>query len=279
MSTLPETFEAVLPCLVAFATRRKETLPGQEPILPEILATGFVVDERGVVVTNRHVVEAIIGQPPHPKTRCSPVIGVITPGVREATGGHTMPILAVTLKAGAAVTEFSTGAGPYYGAPVPDLAFVQLNVKNLHHLSLTTEAGSWVVGSSVAIAGFPLGTVPLELFGKVTQVMPSLKHGVISSVQPFPCPFPHGFSTDVLTQPGNSGSPVFLADKPIVLGVHKCVLKGGDNIALAEPSYLVSRALDQFLSGGHLEDTAGVPTIEDSLAQPWVDTPVWEKLL
>jgi S1-C subfamily serine protease len=277
--SLSKTFELVLPSLVAFITRVKKIRPGEKAILPEILGTGFVVDQRGLVVTNRHVVEEFHRQPPHPKTGASPVVAWMTPeGVKEAPGGHTMPIVLAHIVGGAAVTEFSSSPGPYYGEPVPDLAFVQLNVKDLPSLRLATEAGSWAIGTSVAILGYPLGTVPLELFGKVTQLMPSLKHGIIGSVQPFPCPRPHGFSTDILTQGGNSGSPVFLTDDPTVVGIHKGVVTGAENMTLAVPSYLISYALDKFLASGNLQDTSGVPTMQDLLRKPWQDGLNWEVL-
>ncbi len=126
MATLVETFNTVLPSVVAFASRvHRTTTPGEQPILPEILATGFVVDERGVVVTNRHVVDAFLSLPPNPKTGESAVVALLTPGVQEAPGGHTMPILMARIKGGVILTSFVSDS-PYYGEPVPDLAFVQL---------------------------------------------------------------------------------------------------------------------------------------------------------
>jgi S1-C subfamily serine protease len=48
------TFETVRPSIVAFASR---FVPRERPDFPEIIGTGFVVDSRGVAVTNRHVVD------------------------------------------------------------------------------------------------------------------------------------------------------------------------------------------------------------------------------
>ncbi len=118
----------------------------------------------------------------------------------------------------------------------------------------------------------------MTLFNKITQLMPFLKHGIISSVQPFPCPFPHGFSTDVLTQGGNSGSPVFLADNPVVLGIHKGVVPGGDNMTITVPSHLIAKALEQFLAT-HLEVVSAFQSMEDMLKkQPWEGALRWERL-
>jgi hypothetical protein len=123
MMTLGETFERVMPSLVAFMIRVKRIKPGEKPILPTILGTGFVVDERGLVVTNRHVVEEFQKLPPHPKTGASPVVGWMAPeGVKEAPGGHTMPIILADLVGGATVNQLSFSSGQYYGDPLPDLS-------------------------------------------------------------------------------------------------------------------------------------------------------------
>lgn len=65
--SLIETFEIVHLSIVGFASTIKVEEPGKDPILPSILGTGFVVDSRGVVATNRHVVEAILELPIDPR--------------------------------------------------------------------------------------------------------------------------------------------------------------------------------------------------------------------
>jgi S1-C subfamily serine protease len=251
--------------------------PGREPILPSILGTGFVIDERGIIATNRHVVEAVLGLPRDPRSGKLAATALLTTGVTEESGGHSMPMLCVGIKCGAIVSSFDSKT-PYYGEPLPDIAFVQLDATGLRPLQLAKDEGSWRTGTKVAIAGFPLGTKPLEIFQKVTQIMPFLKHGIISSVFPFPCPFPHGFSTDILTQGGNSGSPVFRTDSPIVLGMHEGVVEGADNITLAIPSNLIAVAFAQYLEQFRPEFD-GVPTIQDLLTnRPAADRPIWTRL-
>ena len=57
---LPETFEAIRPSVVAFISRIGFAVSGEEPpIFPHIIGTGFFVHEKGIVATNRHVIEAI----------------------------------------------------------------------------------------------------------------------------------------------------------------------------------------------------------------------------
>jgi len=87
---LLDTFEAVRPSIVAFASRLSITRqPGTKPILPPIIGTGFVVDSRGWVATNRHVTDVLRSLPPNPKTGAHSAVAVVwlpakdlPPGVR-----------------------------------------------------------------------------------------------------------------------------------------------------------------------------------------------------
>jgi len=47
------------PSVVAFGSRIAPTNKPTPPPFPPIIGTGFVVDSRGLVVTNRHVIEAM----------------------------------------------------------------------------------------------------------------------------------------------------------------------------------------------------------------------------
>jgi hypothetical protein len=59
-------YEAVRPALVGFASR---VVQGGLPKFRHIIGTGFVVDERGIVATNRPVVDALMQLPPYPANR------------------------------------------------------------------------------------------------------------------------------------------------------------------------------------------------------------------
>jgi hypothetical protein len=63
-------------------------------------------------------------------------------------------------------------------------------------------------------ARFPQGDVPLMPYSetKASQVSPFARRGIISSVLPCPCADPHGFSVDILSAGGSSGSPIVRAD-------------------------------------------------------------------
>ena len=83
-----------------------------------------------------------------------------------------------------------------------------------------------------------MGTFPLTLHGKVSQVSPFIRHGIVSSVYPFPTANPHGFTIDIMQQGGSSGSPIFGPDNKRVIGM----VWGGvpaTNISLAESAHII----------------------------------------
>jgi S1-C subfamily serine protease len=263
-SSLEDTFESVRPGVVALASRFKATQPGNTPLFPEIIGTGFVVDSSGIVVTNRHVVDVLQSLPPNPATGARSDMAIVWSNVESVGEGHAMPLLFVDVKAYSVIQSFST-VGPFYGQTVPDLAFIQLNVRDLPALSLAAEPNTLRAGLNVATAGFPLGTDPLVMYGHVTQLTPFLRQGIVSSVYPFPCPNPHGFTLDIASQPGSSGSPVFLSDRPEVVGIIHAGIEG-TNVTVAIPSLLIRDALNACTNGSPL-DLEGVPTLRSLLDQ------------
>jgi len=92
-----------------------------------------------------------------------------------------------------------------------------------------------------------MGRVPLIGEGRIVQFMPFLRKGIISSVLPFPGPQPHGFTLDIMSQGGSSGSPVFLADSGRVVGL----LYGGfenANMTYAVPAAMIYEGMQTWLA-------------------------------
>src|SRR5207253_3990664 len=46
--------------------------------------------------------------------------------------------------------------------------------------------------------GYPMGTLPLTALGKLNQASPFIRHGIVSSLFPFPGALPHGFTIDIM---------------------------------------------------------------------------------
>jgi len=149
----------------------------------------------------------------------------------------------------------------WYGETVPDLGFVQLGVREVPFLQLASEDFYIKVGMEIATIGFPMGTLPLTALGKLNQVTPFLRHGIVSSVYPFPTANPHGFTIDIMQQGGSSGSPIFRTADGSVIGMMSSgvierkiaqsdqaslVYTVNTNISIAEPSRVIKAALDEY---------------------------------
>jgi hypothetical protein len=99
---------------------------------------------------------------------------------------------------------------------------------------------------------------------------------VIASVFPYAVKHPHGFTIDIMTQGGESGSPVFKTDEPVALGM---VAAGIDfvNYTSAEPAWIISQALQSYKSMNPV-DLSALPTYESYFAIPKQEAMVWEVL-
>lgn len=270
--SLAKTFRAIAPGIVAFGSKILKAREG--PPFPEILGTGFVIDSRGIVATNRHVAESLMTLPAHPRTGEPSAFALVYSSVQPEREGHSLGAVMVDIKRYDIIDSFVSDED-YYGEDVPDLAFVQLDVLNVPALSLARDEWTWHIGMPVATAGFAMGSAALAIYGKINSITPLLRHGIISSLFPFPCPMPHGFTMDILTQGGESGSPVFAADEPLVVGILHAGFDNA-NITLAVPSSMVAEAY-RALSETVQYDFSGVLTLDERLRQGvGVSGPTWE---
>ncbi|MEK6321016.1 MAG: trypsin-like peptidase domain-containing protein [Acidobacteriota bacterium] len=259
--SLAENFEVVRPSIVALGSRISISKPGKTPPFPFLLGTGFVVDPRGIVVTNRHVADDLMQLPVHPKTGAHTAFAMLSsPAVHDDAHGQVQGLFFVDIRDYRVLDSFAS-TQQYYGEPVPDMAFLQIDACELPALELATRKNTWQIGMSIATAGFPLGNDALVVYGNINQITPLLRHGIISSLYPFPCSVPHGFTIDVMMQGGGSGSPIFLPDTPTVVGL----LHGGfpgTNITIALPSHLVRLGLADLLQNSPFQFSK-VPTYQE----------------
>jgi S1-C subfamily serine protease len=259
---LVDTFEKIRPSIVAFGSKLTIVKGTKPPSFPPLIGTGFIADERGIVITNRHVAEALRALPRAPDTNEPGAFALVfSEVIRHEQGDYGIGAAFVELIRYDLLTQFSVENGEYYGEAVPDLAFIQLNIRDVPALRLATAPWSIRIGTSVATAGFPLGTDPLVVYGGVNQITPFLRHGIVSSLLPFPCPTPHGFTVDIMSQGGASGSPIFRTDDGAVVGVLHAGFPG-TNITLAVPANIAAFALETFFEQVK-PDLTGVPTFAE----------------
>jgi S1-C subfamily serine protease len=270
--SLTDLYESASPCIVGFMSRMVQAPVGQPPPFPEIIGTGFLVTSDGVVATNRHVVEALWRLPQIPGTQERVGGAFIFMVSNDKLGGQ---VLNLKIRDVAALQGFWS-LNDWYGQDVPDVGLVQLEITGMPFLELATDDFSLRPGMEIATMGYPLGTQPLVSKGKVNQLGPFIRRGIVSSVYPFSSPQPHGFTIDIMQQGGSSGSPIFAGDSPLVVGM----MWGGvqeprvaqspttslmytlnTNISVAEPSDIIKDALTNYLSTREPLDQ-GIPSLQ-----------------
>jgi S1-C subfamily serine protease len=271
--SLTELFDSTAPSVVAFVSTVRFAPVGQPPKFPHIFGTGFFVSDDGIVATNRHVVEVFDRLPKHPKTG-EPLGAAILflPG----TQGRSWQMLRLDIKGWVALASF-TSTAEWYGESVPDIGLVQLRVRDVASLKLADEDSYLKVGMDVGTVGYPLGDIPLTATGRLNQVTPFIRHGIVSSVFPFPAKLPHGFTIDIMQQGGSSGSPILSLDGKVAGMMASSVLDWTDakheqlgeilripqntNISIAVPAHIIKLSLDEFLKQ-HPLDLNGVEALE-----------------
>ena len=225
--SLAQCFSAVRPAVVAFMPKAIPQPPSGAgpPELFPIIGTGFVLDD-GLVVTNAHVIDALLKLPrppdwPEDKWMFNALLfhHIDKEHYPNApTEGYAQIPLEVLgiFRTGEIQLQ---GPGFYYGPRQPDFNIVHVKAKGLPKVELLADTSVLREGVEVATVGFPMGTRALTAPGWLHQLSPFLQRGVISAVLPFVCAAPHSFVINLMSIGGASGSPVFLTDSPKVIGI------------------------------------------------------------
>jgi Trypsin-like peptidase domain len=154
-------------------------------------------------------------------------------------------------------------SGPFYGEAKPDFAFVHIDVKDVPFLEICGDSNTIESGVDVVTIGFPQGHVPLMPYSetKASQGSPFARRGIISSVLPCPCADPHGFSVDILSEGGASGSPIVRGDDPRVIGILHAGYAGAP-ITYGVPGHLLQLGLEAVTQGWH-PDLSAISTLDE----------------
>lgn len=197
----PTAYKKLKPSVVAIVSRIS-----QRSDFPDIIGTGFIAHEDGIVITNNHVIEAIKKLP---RRKGAPddewPIRVM---YLHDMPGKGVGKLFLDVEAIATLGREKPIEGYHYGPDIPDVGFIYVKAKGLPSLELESTF-DLEEGDEVYTAGYPLGTKTLRAPGWIHQINPVLQKGIVSAIQPFPCDKPHGLLINVMSQGGASGSPIF----------------------------------------------------------------------
>lgn len=254
--TLAETFDLVRPCLVAFIAKASFGLSGAGPQIPPILGTGFFVGPNGLVATHRHVVEMFTEVPRDIQSGEAGVAALVFPGLDENGDAHGVIVAAVDNWW--RLNSFSA-TNAWYVETVPDLAFVQLKISETPSLFVDFQPGTLRPGLPVASACLTSGDTGVRIHGEMRQVAPLLHRGIISAVFPYGASDPEGFVLEAALSAGETGSPVFLEDQPVVVGMVQNIHRDHDEVVpgTGMPSFLVPLSANLSVGlPGHLLATA-----------------------
>ncbi len=182
--------------------------------------TGFVIDERGYIVTNNHVV--------------------------TAGSGRVATTLKVDLADGRTVDAKLIGRDER-----TDIAVLKIEAGNLTPLKFADPAGI-EVGEEVVAVGFALdlGGQPTVTKGVVSALERTIEEqasdGSLISIS-------GAIQTDAAINPGNSGGPLLDADGA-VLGINTAGLRGGSSQPVQGISFAVSSPVAQPIVKALIED-------------------------
>lgn len=257
---LTDVIRKASPAVVAFGSRPVHSASEATPGFPSIVGTGFIVDERGLILTNQHVIDAIEKIPGHAR------FVMLFPEPISQNGRTMFGVILRRIVAVNSIASFES-SGPYFGEATPDFGFVQIDLQGLPALEVCGDSNVLEVGLEVATLGFPMGEEPLTPYdqGRASQVSPFARRGIVSSVLPCACADPHGFSVDILSEGGASGSPIFRTDDPRIIGILHAGFDGAP-ITYGVPGHFLQTGLEIVTRDWH-PNLTDVPTLKQLVDQ------------
>lgn len=185
---------------------------GRTETIEQDIASGFIIDSQGLIVTNKHVVADTQAQ-----------YRVITSDDQE----HQVEKI--------------------YRDPVNDLAILKINSNGLKPVELG-DSDQLKVGQFVIAIGTALGEFRHTV---TTGVISGLGRGITagSPLEGYVEQLDNVIQTDAAINPGNSGGPL-LNSGGQVIGINVAVAAGGENIGFAIPINVIKEAIENFNQTG-----------------------------
>lgn len=226
-----------MPPVVALGRKSEIPKANAPPPAPIIIGTGFVVDEGGLIATNRHVLEELERWPGEHNF-------VALLHHAETPDGAKFAGIAFRKIIGTFWPGSISQSGRNSRESGPDVALAVIDLRGLPALTVRPESHSLLPGVEVVSVGFPKGRVSLSPLRREipSPFHPFARRGIVSSVLPYPCEEPQAFTVDISPKGAANGSPVCSVEDGAVLGV----LSGGYEgtpVTYGVPGYLLASAI------------------------------------
>ncbi len=180
----------------------------------QALGSGFIVDPRGYIITNNHVIDK------------ADKIWVKLSTDAEGDQGHAATLVGTDKATDIAVLKINVGY------PLPTVKLGN---------SAGTQIGDWVLA-----IGSPFGLNQTVTAGIISSENRSIQPGVAGQFQ-------HFIQTDAAINPGNSGGPLLNMDGQVI-GMNTAIYTqsaGNEGIGFAMPSDTVINVYNQLIGPGH----------------------------
>lgn len=200
MNEVSEIYKRIKPSVVAIVSKLSKN-----PDFPDIIGTGFIVNEDGIIITNNHVIREIDKLPRRKDDPNSMPIRVMFFHNIPDKGMALVPLEVEAVTASIMEEKIE---GINYGEDIPDIGAIYVKAKGLPFVEID-EKLTVQEGDDVLISGFPMGTRTLRSAGWIHQLSPILQKGIVSAILPFVCESPHAIMIEAVTHGGSSGSPIF----------------------------------------------------------------------
>lgn len=252
-----------MPCVVALGRESEIPGPNAPPPAPIIVGTGFVVDEDGLIATSRRVLEELERWP-------GAYNFVALLHQFESEAGDKFVSVVFRKLIGTFWLGSVTQSGRSSLDSDPDLALAIIDARGLPALSVKPDSHSLRPGVEVFSVGFPKGKVSLSPSRRdiPAPFHPFARHGIVSSVLPYPCDEPEAFTVDISPEGAAGGSPICSADDGAVLGV----LSGGYEgtpVTYGVPGYLLASAISSVRE--QWEPNPELPTLSEAVQSAIVE--------
>src|SRR5258708_28145096 len=152
-----------------------QRIPATQGEMFPIIGTGVIIDD-GLVVTNAHVVDALLKlqRPPNFPQEKFPFVAVlfhsIKPGANAAISEEGVAEIGLEVMGIFRVEGIiPKGSGVYYGPEKPDFNIVRVKAKGLPRVELDGNTDNLIEGVEVGTIGYPMGTDALRAPGWVHQ--------------------------------------------------------------------------------------------------------------